>query len=39
VQTAGSAAQTADAVGNLNQLSDKLRQSVAGFKLPESKAA
>jgi twitching motility protein PilJ len=35
VQTAGSAAQTADAVGNLNALSDKLRQSVAGFKLPE----
>jgi twitching motility protein PilJ len=35
VQTAGSAAQTADAVGNLNTLSEKLRQSVAGFKLPE----
>ncbi len=35
VQTAGSAAQTANAVGNLNALSDKLRQSVAGFKLPE----
>jgi twitching motility protein PilJ len=35
VQTAGSAAQTADAVGNLNALSDKLRQSVAGFKLPQ----
>ena len=39
VQTAGSAAQTADAVGNLNSLSDKLRQSVAGFKLPDQKAA
>ncbi len=35
VQTAGSAAQTADAVGNLNTLSEKLRESVAGFKLPE----
>ena len=35
VQTAGGAAQTADAVGNLNALSDKLRQAVAGFKLPE----
>jgi twitching motility protein PilJ len=34
IQTAGSAAQTADAVGNLNALSEKLRQSVAGFKLP-----
>jgi twitching motility protein PilJ len=39
VQTAGSAAQTADAVGNLNTLSEKLRQSVAGFKLPEHGAA
>ena len=39
VQTAGSAAQTADAVGNLNTLSEKLRESVAGFKLPEQKAA
>ncbi len=35
VQTAGSAAQTANAVGSLNALSDKLRQAVAGFKLPE----
>ena len=34
VQTAGSAAQTADAVSNLNTLSEKLRQSVSGFKLP-----
>ena len=34
VQTAGSASQTADAVGNLNTLSEKLRQSVSGFKLP-----
>jgi twitching motility protein PilJ len=39
VQTSGSAAQTADAVGNLNALSEKLRQSVAGFKLPEQHAA
>jgi twitching motility protein PilJ len=39
VQTAGSAAQTAEAVGNLNTLSEKLRQSVAGFKLPETKTA
>ncbi|MGH8481754.1 MAG: methyl-accepting chemotaxis protein [Nevskiaceae bacterium] len=38
VQTAGGAAQTADAVGNLNALSDKLRQAVAGFKLPERPA-
>jgi twitching motility protein PilJ len=35
VQTAGSAAQTATQVGSLNALSDKLRQAVAGFKLPE----
>ncbi|HUS24958.1 MAG TPA: methyl-accepting chemotaxis protein [Candidatus Binatia bacterium] len=39
VQTSGSAAQTADAVGNLSALSEKLRQSVAGFKLPEQQAA
>jgi len=39
VQTSGSAAQTADAVGNLNTLSEKLRQSVAGFKLPDAKGA
>ena len=39
VQTSGSASQTADAVGNLSTLSEKLRQSVAGFKLPEQKAA
>jgi len=38
VQTAGGAAQTADAVGNLSALSDKLRQAVAGFKLPEHQA-
>ena len=38
VQTAGSASQTADAVGNLNLLSEKLRQSVSGFKLPASDA-
>jgi len=39
VQTSGSAAQTAEAVGNLNTLSEKLRQSVAGFKLPTQAAA
>ena len=38
VQTAGSASQTADAVGSLNTLSDKLRQAVSGFKLPEHRA-
>ncbi len=32
--TAGSAQQTASAIGELNSLSTKLRQSVAGFKLP-----
>ena len=32
--TAGSAQQTASAVSELNTLSTKLRQSVAGFKLP-----
>lgn len=35
VQTSGSAANTAQAIGELNLLSDKLRESVAGFKLPE----
>jgi twitching motility protein PilJ len=39
VQTSGSAAQTAEAVGNLNTLSEKLRASVAGFKLPNQMAA
>ena len=39
VQTAGSASQTADAVGNLNTLSEKLRESVSGFKLPEQSGA
>jgi twitching motility protein PilJ len=34
VQTSGSAGQTAQAVGELNTLSEKLRESVAGFKLP-----
>lgn len=34
VQTSGSAQQTASAVGELNTLSEKLRSSVAGFKLP-----
>lgn len=34
IATAGSAQQTAAAVGELNSLSTKLRESVAGFKLP-----
>ena len=34
VQTSGAAGQTAQAVGELNTLSEKLRESVAGFKLP-----
>ncbi|NKF24694.1 methyl-accepting chemotaxis protein [Solimonas marina] len=34
VQTSGSATQTAQAVGNLNTMSEKLRESVAGFTLP-----
>jgi twitching motility protein PilJ len=32
--TAGSAQMTAEAIGELNTLSSKLRQSVSGFKLP-----
>ncbi|MDR3418754.1 MAG: methyl-accepting chemotaxis protein [Nevskia sp.] len=36
VQTSGSANSTAQAIGELNHLSDKLRESVAGFKLPAS---
>ena len=39
VQTSGSANQTAEAVGELNTLSEKLRESVAGFKLPDGQAA
>lgn len=39
VQTSGSANQTARAVGELTELSDKLRESVSGFKLPETMAA
>lgn len=35
VQTSGSASQTAKAVGDLNVLSEQLRASVAGFKLPD----
>ncbi|WP_026352855.1 methyl-accepting chemotaxis protein [Solimonas variicoloris] len=35
VQTSGSASQTARAVGELTDMSEKLRESVAGFKLPE----
>ena len=34
VQTSGSAAKTAEQIGNLTALSEKLRQTVAGFKLP-----
>jgi twitching motility protein PilJ len=34
VQTSMSADRTSQAVGELNALSDKLRESVAGFKLP-----
>ncbi|MFA5940224.1 MAG: methyl-accepting chemotaxis protein [Sinimarinibacterium sp.] len=34
VQTSGSASQTASAVQELTVLSEKLRESVAGFKLP-----
>lgn len=34
IQTAASAQITSDAVGELNALSTKLRESVAGFKLP-----
>ena len=34
VQTSGSATQTSQAVGELNLLSEKLRESVAGFTLP-----
>jgi len=36
VQTSMSADRTSQAVGELNALSDKLRESVAGFKLPAS---
>jgi twitching motility protein PilJ len=39
VQTSGSANSTAKAIGELNALSDQLRESVAGFKLPERAAA
>ena len=39
VQTSGSANTTAQAIGELNLLSDKLRESVAGFKLPEGAGA
>ncbi|WP_028080547.1 methyl-accepting chemotaxis protein [Solimonas soli] len=35
VQSSGSANQTARAVGELTTLSEKLRESVAGFKLPD----
>ena len=34
VQTSSTAQQTAESVGELNTLSEKLRESVAGFKLP-----
>ena len=36
IQTSGAANQTARAVGELNTLSEQLRGSVAGFKLPEN---
>lgn len=36
VQTSGAASQTAHSVGDLNVLSGKLRESVAGFKLAEA---
>ncbi|SFF54726.1 twitching motility protein PilJ [Fontimonas thermophila] len=36
IQTSGSANRTANAVEELNALSIKLRESVAGFKLPET---
>ncbi|MES0874017.1 methyl-accepting chemotaxis protein [Sinimarinibacterium thermocellulolyticum] len=39
VQTAGAANRTANAVEELNLLSQKLRESVAGFKLPEDTLA
>lgn len=39
VQTSGSANQTAQAVGELSTLSEKLRESVSGFKLPEGHMA
>ncbi|HZR34581.1 MAG TPA: methyl-accepting chemotaxis protein [Nevskia sp.] len=39
VQTSSSASTTSHAIGELNQLSDKLRESVAGFKLPEGAGA
>lgn len=35
VQTSRSSGQTAQAVGELNTLSDRLRSSVSGFKLPD----
>ena len=39
VQTSSSAANTARAVGELNTLSDQLKVSVEGFKLPDAVAA
>ncbi len=39
VQTSGSANQTAQAVGELSTLSEKLRESVSGFKLPDGHMA
>ena len=39
VQTSSSAANTARAVGELNTLSDQLKVSVEGFKLPDQPAA
>jgi twitching motility protein PilJ len=34
-QTAESSVATASAIGTLNQLAQELRQSVAGFRLPD----
>ncbi|MDE2148975.1 MAG: methyl-accepting chemotaxis protein [Gammaproteobacteria bacterium] len=39
VQTSSSADQTSRAVGELNTMSDQLRESVAGFRLPEENDA
>ncbi len=39
VETSTSAGRTSEEIGTLNALSDRLRESVAGFKLPGSKPA
>lgn len=38
VETSASAGRTSDEIGTLNALSDRLRESVAGFKLPAGPA-